>query len=126
MADTDEIVFVIVDVQSKLACSAGGDVTPPTLTVVSPPAGGSIQPGEAFVVDVTDNVGIRLLAITVELGSTHEVVWLRDAFGPSYVGRSSRTAITDGYRYTIARAGGWNASPTFHVEAVDVGGNLGT
>ena len=102
------------------------DTTPPTIAVVSPVAGASIATDTAFVVDVTDAIGLGLVVLTVEqpAGGPHEVVWLRDAFASTYVA-STRTAIANGYRFTIRRAGGWYASPTFHVEAIDLGGNLG-
>lgn len=102
-----------------------GDVSPPALTVVSPPVGGPIRPDEAFVIDVTDDIGLGLVVLTVETGSAHEVVWLRDAFSTAYSALSTRTAIAGGYRFSVRRIGGWTAAPIFHVEAIDNAGNLG-
>jgi len=102
----------------------GGDATAPTLTVVSP-AGSDIGPRQPFVIDVTDDAGLGLVVLTVELGSAHEVVWLRDAFAAGYSALSTCTPIAGGYRFAVNRAGGWPSSPTFHVEAIDLGGNLG-
>lgn len=101
---------------------ASGDVVPPVVTLVDPVAGSTIKQTSAIVVDITDNVGIRLSVVTAQLGELHEVVWLLDCFAPWY-SLSTRDVITDGYRYTIRRRGGWPASPTIRVEAVDRGGN---
>jgi hypothetical protein len=101
------------------------DTIPPTISIVAPSVGSSIGANQPIVVDVTDDAGVSLVVLTVEQGSAHEVVWLRDAFATSYATGSLRTAIANGYRYTIRRAGGWIASPVFHAEAVDGGGNLG-
>lgn len=107
--------------------AAGGDVTAPTITVVSPPVGSTIRPSDPFVVDITDAGGFAIIALTVEIpaGGAHEVVWLRGDFSAAYADASTITAIVDGFRFYILRRNGWTASPTFHVEAVDNAGNVG-
>jgi hypothetical protein len=102
------------------------DVTPPVLTVVSP-AGSAISAGQQFVVEVTDATGFALVVLTVELpaGGAHEVVWMSGNFASAYSASSTIAAIANGYRFSILRRGGWSASPTFHVEAIDTSGNVG-
>jgi hypothetical protein len=118
----------VLDVELINPMPTSPDVTPPTIAVVSPTPGGVIRRDEAFVVDVTDASGLALIVLTAEIpaGGAHEVVWLKDSFSGPYATGSTRAAIADGYRYTIQRTGGWTAAPTFHVEAVDTAGNVGT
>lgn len=125
MADSNSVAVVVPAVDDRLICGGAADIDPPTISVVSPTPDGPIRPLEAFVIDITDPEGISLSVITCQMGGVHEVVWLRNAFSDDYLAGSSREAITDGWRYTIRRDGGWVASPTFNVEAVDLGGNFG-
>ena len=107
--------------------SSSPDVTPPTISVVSPTPGSTIRTSDPFVVDVTDAGGFAIIALTAEIpaGGAHEVVWLRGDFSAAYADASTITAIADGFRFSILRRNGWTASPTFHVEAVDNAGNVG-
>lgn len=81
----------------------------PTVTVVSP-SSGATGPATAWVVDVTgDHAG---LSVTQASSSQPEII--HD--GANFLGlysSCSRSAVTDGYRYTLARRSGWTGIPTF-------------
>ncbi len=94
------------------------DTTPPLLhhqpviTLVSPPPG-SISYTDPIVVDVTDPDGVDDLLDIVPhfLMPTVGLVELAhdfdDDFTLLYIDGSTRTSITNGYRYTFNRATGW-------------------
>jgi hypothetical protein len=99
---------------------AGGpapDLTPPTVTLVSPAMGpGRIQPSTPIVFDVTDSsgsVGRIFVFATTRLGGPKELVHDGSAFEPEYAANSVRSAISNGFRYSVLRFGGW---PTSHVQ----------
>lgn len=100
----------------------GGGGADPVLSVVSPAAGGVLAANASVVVDVTDDVGLAFVELTVTYAGGATEVIARDAdFRSPYTG--SRAAITDGYRYTVTRSGGWpEGRPRFEAVAVDVGG----
>lgn len=103
------------------------DTIPPSVTVVSPAAGSVIVRTDPIVVDVTDASGLRNVQITAYYPASglHEVVWDGDQFSPFFVA-SVRSVIANGYRFTMRRTGGgWLASPTFRVTAIDTSGNEG-
>lgn len=102
------------------------DVTAPVVAVVSPTEGALITPGTPLVLDITDNLGLvgTVVLIAVFAGqATQEVIYDGATFTTDY-GSSLRGAITNGYRFTITRAGGWPASPTIKYVVNDTSGNL--
>lgn len=105
--------------------AVAGDVAAPTATVVSPPPG-PIGKDQQIVLDVVDVGGgqVTLVLLLARLGGGDiETVHDGSSFTEDY-SSSTRNAIPNGYRYTITRTGGWTASPTFHVRAVDNAGNV--
>ena len=102
------------------------DTTPPVVSNYSPLPGTSLSSTDSISFDVTDDSGaFHCLFVVARFNSTgdRDVVHVGVSFSPKYVATSSRAAITDGFRYTVRKAGGWPASPTFEVFAVDAGGN---
>jgi hypothetical protein len=100
----------------------GGDGNPPVLTIVSPAAGGTLLPGGAVTIEVTDVDGTVFveLAVTYPGGAT-EVVFRDDDYRRPFSG--TRVAIANGFRYVVNRDGGWpTGNPRFEVAAVDAGG----
>lgn len=98
---------------------------PPVVANLSPAAGSSLGPFDPVAFDVTDAAGLRRVVVyAVQLpGGPWEVVHANDVFAPGYQRGSSRTAITNGYHYVVARDAGWIAPPTLAVDAVDTAGN---
>jgi hypothetical protein len=105
------------------------DPDPPVVTFVAPTPGTTLQPGGTITVDVTDpGSGLRLTFLAIIESGTELVELVHDgsSFMPRYVGHSYRTAITDGFRYFLRRAGGWPAGMvlTLRVWSVDKSGNM--
>lgn len=88
--------------------------TAPVVTLVSPPPGSPLAPNDSVVFDVTDANGalFSLVAFRVRFLATdvREVVYDKDdpagAWSTNYAG-SSITTITNGFRLTLRRRGGW-------------------
>jgi hypothetical protein len=114
-----------LDRYPQLGGAVGTDVTPPTITIVSPTVGTAITPTTPLIVDVADDVALRRVFVSVAFPARglEEVVHDGAAFAPVYADSSSRAVITNGYRYTIVRREGWPSAPTLKVHAIDVTGN---
>lgn len=104
---------------------------PPVIDNFVPPSGSRIRRNEALAFDVTDNSGsVRRSFVWVTFPSTSltvaELAWDGTGFTPDYAALSSRTAITNGYRYSLRRAkGGWPADNVdVNVEAIDPSGTV--
>lgn len=106
------------------ASGGGGGGAPPAVAVVSPASGSSIGPTSVLVVDVTDAGGLRRVVLSVTFSglASAELVHDGDGFAPLYAPASARVDIAGGYRFSLTRSGGWPASPTLKVIAVDVTG----
>jgi hypothetical protein len=104
----------------------------PTTTLVSPGAGATIMPDTAIVVDVTDpDSGFaRILVVATEAPGVHSgVAYLAHDgidFRPGFKTNSIRTAITNGFRYSLRRDVGWSAPVSVEVFAFDDTGNEGS
>ena len=100
-----------------------GDVTAPVVSIVSPTEGSAIMENTPLVLDVTDT-GLKraLLWVTFPTLGTDELVFNGSAFTSQY-SASSRVAITNGFRFTVVRRGGWPASPQLSAAAYDASGN---
>lgn len=120
-----------------LSPTAGSsDSVPPTIQIVDPPAGTTIQPGQPITFRFFDNVAIRralpMIRFTGPSGTFddghYELIHDGDDFTPDYNG--TRTAYPGGWQFTVTRKGGWGAviehkggSPTFVPFGTDTSGN---
>lgn len=103
------------------------DTTPPAVSNFAP-ATGPIQKSTPISFDVTDDSGnFARIMVLVEFGDgTYEVIHDGVKFATSYASKSSRKVITDGYRYTVERLGGWTSSSmTIRAIGIDLNGNVG-
>jgi len=96
---------------------------PPAVTGISPAPGTAILPTTQLVFDVTVAGGVpfTVLILTADMPSLsiREVVHDGFGFGPAYRGPvNQRTAVTNGFRFTLMRDGGWPSSPTLTPYAV--------
>jgi hypothetical protein len=64
-----------------------------------------------------------LVAIYFPRTGVAEVAHDGDSWTAYYAATSYRTALDDGWQYSILRTGGWPSSPTFKVFAIDAEGN---
>lgn len=94
----------------------------PTIANFLPAPGTPISRSTPVEFDVTDVVLIRRVVVEANLGGATELVHDGDGFSPGYA-TSSRTAISGGFHYLVARQGGWPSAPTIKVIAVDSSGN---
>ena len=84
----------------------------PVVTLISPTVGTPLHPTDAVVFDVTDNGAFSLVAFRLRFiaSGEREAVYDRDdpagAWDPRYAG-STVTSISNGYRITLRRSGGW-------------------
>jgi hypothetical protein len=100
--------------------------TPPIVDGLIPAAGTNVSVSRVLQFDVTDTEGFtRIIVKAQKVGVLlDEVVHDGTQFGAMYQNASNtRTPITDGYRYTILRDGGWVVGgPTLTVYATDTRG----
>lgn len=112
------------------AVPVGGepDVSPPTVTLISPPENTAIRRGQVITFEVTDVEGLSLFQVIAQFpDDSWEVVHDGTTFAPMYQNASaSQTPITGGYRFTVLRNGGWHRAPTIDVKAADASGNVAT
>ena len=99
--------------------------SPPEIQNVSPNLDSSILPTATVQFDIVDTDGdlfdVVVFAIFAENG-IDEVVHFGSsatAFGQRYLQSSTRTAITNGFRYSIKRVGGWPEPPRLRIRAFD-------
>lgn len=103
------------------------DTSTPNIVMVDPAVPGDVAPADTITFDVTDNA-LRKVIVIVKFTphSLWEVIHDGDGFSPGYTGSSTRTAITNGFRFVANRAGGWPAGAfQLKVVALDVAGNEG-
>lgn len=101
----------------------------PVVSNVEPANGLPILPDTPLQFDLTDSVSLLLVAPWIILDPFHLPEPVHDnvdftplyQVSPSSIG-SSRLAITDGFRYTLRRRGGWTSSPTLLLNVTDSGG----
>jgi len=93
---------------------------PPVVSNFVPPAFAEIDPNTSIQFDVTDDSGaFTRIIVTCTLDGIMEVVHDGSSFRGLYAGASRRSLITNGFRYAVARQGGWTAPPTFETFAID-------
>lgn len=96
--------------------------SPPLITNLVPTPGDGLYASNPIQFDVTDPDTMVALVVLVSFPTgAYEVVHDGVAFAPSYV-QSTRTPITDGFHFVLLRSGGWPASPSVSVVAVDAFG----
>lgn len=125
--DADDVVLIVGVKDSNGASDAliigTADATAPTIDNFSPLPGTPISRNEPISFDVTDASGLERAIIMVTISGITYVVHDGDKFRGEFSNFSSRSVITDGFRYSIRRNGGWLAAPTFEVAAYDTDGN---
>ncbi len=107
--------------------AATPDNTPPVIGNFVPAQGTILDEQQSVSFDVTDNSGLfsTIILHAVYADGIEEVVHDGTNFRGLYQTSSSRVIITDGWRYTVLRTGGWPSSPvTIRAFAVDGEGNL--
>lgn len=105
---------------------AGLISNPPVIANVVPAGGSNILANAALTFEVTDDLSLfRELIVIASLPSLGllEVVHMNTAFGPQYTAGSTRTPIVNGFQYSVIRNGGWPASPTLTIRAIDFDGS---
>lgn len=84
---------------------------PPEITGVSPTVSTDISPNQQLQYDITDDGAFLLNLVVADLADgSYEVVHDGTGFAPAY-SSSTRSVITDGYRYQITRNAGWPVLP---------------
>ncbi len=100
------------------------DETTPTIGNISPAPGTPLNPGDRVSFDATDDSGALVhVEVRVAQGAVVETVFDGTSFVGPYATGCGRTAITNGFRFSVVRSGGWIAPPAFSVSAIDGGGN---
>lgn len=73
--------------------------------------------------DVTDPHGFRKIVVyAIASDGGEEVAWDGIAFSANYSAASTRTTITNGFRFSVKRNGGWVVAPRVTVIAVNTDG----
>lgn len=126
MADIDGDHIETLSYNSWTQAYAGAvatDTTAPTVTIVSPPAGGLIGPTEDIVVEAADETALRRVVLLAKYTPYQpEVIWDGYSFQRPFVA-SSHVGVGTAIQFTITRTGGWPASPSLQVIAIDTAGN---
>lgn len=104
-----------------------GDITPPLIDGFTVTPNSQVTADTVIGFDVTDESWLAAAVILASFpNGTVDVVHDGDSFRGRYTStENTRSAITDGYRYTVLRRGGWPGNPTLEFIVVDTG-NLGT
>jgi hypothetical protein len=104
------------------------DSTDPVISNFVPPIGTVIGRTDPIQFDVTDEIELASIFIIARYNDgSAECVWNNTSFLPRFLAGSSRVPITDGYRFTVRRTGGWITTPIIvDIVAVDTSGNVTT
>jgi hypothetical protein len=116
------------DATYNLVVSNPTNAAAPVIGASTPASGSSISSAQSVAVNVTDDGGsLSAVFVQAEHGSgVVEVVHDGSSFAAAYAG-SSRTPITNGYAFAIARAAGWpDAALVLRFTAVDSFGHVAT
>jgi hypothetical protein len=99
-------------------------LSPPLITNLVPTPGTGLYASNPIQFDVTDpDTMVALLVLVAFPTGAYEVVHDGVAFAAAYV-QSTRTAIANGFHFVLLRSGGWPASPSVSVVAVDAFGAI--
>jgi hypothetical protein len=102
------------------------DTTAPSVANFTPASGSAISRTTPIAFDVTDDSGqFRRIFVVATFAATGacEVIHDGERFRGFYAANSSRMLIAQGFRYTVARTGGWPAAPIIQTFAMDASGN---
>lgn len=103
----------------------GGDITAPVVDNYSPAVGSTVNEADPIFFDVTDNFGLfASIVIAIKQATTTELVHDGTSFLPPYLDLSSRSNISNGFRYRIRRTGGWIDTVVQSAIVVDKRGNV--
>jgi len=108
--------------------AAPGVPTIPAVTLVSPGSGATLAPSTAIVVDVTDPDGFTRILLVVHISPPSGSAFLvhdGDNFRAGFEDLSTRTAIANGFRFSIRKNSGWDAATNVEVYSFDTEGNEG-
>lgn len=136
-SSTVDLHVVAVDTSGNSATATGSFTitdapAAPTVGPFSPSDGGNTTRTGTVTIDVTDDEGrtaIKLVTIAVTLADgTTITAYNGAAFPGALTAGSSRSDITNGYRYTLVHASpGWASSAlTYRITAVDTQGRITT
>jgi len=104
------------------------NATSPEISNFSPAVGEEISASDTISFDVTDDEGLfeRILIAVSFPDGTFEVAHDGDNPRGNYTSLpNARVSITNGFRYTLRRAGNWPSTPTFEYFVIDDAGNSG-
>ena len=105
----------------QVADTGGAPASTITIDLITPVA--TISKTTPLVIDIySSDVPLRRAWVAASYAglAIDEVVHTSDRFGSAYQGSTNqRTIITNGYRFTILRDGGWPGTPSVIVHAVD-------
>jgi len=102
--------------------SSGGN--PPEVSNILPAPGTQIYATTPITLDVTDDTGFgRIMLVAQFSNGDYDVIHDGDNFAPNYSGSSTLVALVSGSQFSVLKAGGWRANPTFRVFAFDSAGN---
>ena len=102
------------------------DTTAPSVGNFTPASGSAISRTTPITFDVTDDSGqFRRIFVVASFAATGacEVIHDGDGFRGFYAASSSRVLVANGFRYTVARTGGWPSAPAIQTFAMDASGN---
>lgn len=125
---------------SVVSGGGGGDVVPPTITIISPTPGSIIGAGTPIVFRYSDETGLRRPMPMVKFLQPddgtgipkykYELIHDGDNFTPDFTGVKIVITPNQVYEYSVTRKGGWNktleyagGSPTLVPFGTDTGGN---
>lgn len=127
VVDTSGYLFHSVPYPAETAAAFVFDTAPPLISNYVPPLGTIISRSQTIGFDVTDDRGLTAVLIYVAFGSdpfgAAEIVHDSNIFRSPYNVSSTRVTISNGYRYTVTRVGGWQGRPNFVAHAIDREGN---
>lgn len=112
--------------RGQAICGVTADPVPPEITVISPSAGTSIQPGTTLIVEVTDNIEIALSPLYAEFPGWPNAEMIYDGanFLSPYAALSTVVDLGDGgRRFSLRRSGGWPGDVSITFLPTDTTGN---
>jgi hypothetical protein len=119
----------------RVGAAFGLPIDPPTPTPFdpvigswSPSVGSTVDRGDPIAFEVTDPDGnLARVIVTVEFPWGSEVIHNGDGFSPAYDDGSTRTAIANGYAFSLERDVGWGGpAMTIGIYAADTTGQEAT
>ena len=97
----------------------------PVISNIDPAGGTLLHPTTPITLDITDeDSSFRRIILMIQFAGVPapEVIYDGGGFSIAYATESTITPITDGIHFSLIRAGGWPAAPTFTPFAIDVTG----